>query len=237
MGELFNFVMPFFSTPTNYAEMLRKLAGFAFYQVLAITFFLSQIPQIGSGLRAFDALIPMAADYHLTAVIIALIAALISNILPLHDRLSDLCGIRRRFDKRHIMIPLAERVGVQFTGEQLELLDQNRHHIMREVFYKFASSRDPDPLVDRHDIEHALSQWAWFWAFIEGTVFWAIGAVIAIAFGADFLGNWLLLVALILLLCALVFSGRLPRYALPQIEFIAADAKARKHVKSVFDAL
>jgi len=231
VGELLNFFAPFFATPTTYAEMLKKLAGFAFYQVLLITLLLRQIPQIESGLRSFDQLVPFASDYPVSAFLIALLAALISNILPLHDRVSDLFRIRQRFDTKYILLPLAQLVGAKLTPQQSSALRQDRHRLMREAFYKFASSRDPSPLVDRHDIEHALNQWAWFWAFIEGTIFWSVGATIAFAFKSNSLGNYLALVALILLLSALVLSFRLPRYARPQVEAIAADAKARKHVK------
>jgi hypothetical protein len=237
LGELLNFIAPFFATPTNYAEMLKKLAGFAFYQALLISLLLRQIPQVDAGLRSLEASVPFASGYELGAVLIALLAALISHVLPLHDRISDLFQIRQRFDTQHIMLPLAGLVGAKLTPEGTLELTRDRHRLMREVFYKFASSRDPSPLVDRHDIEHALSQWAWFWAFIEGIIFWAIGAAVAFAFKAISLGCWFLVIALLLLLIALAFSRRLPRYARPQIEAIAADSEAAKHVKSVFDAL
>jgi hypothetical protein len=46
-------------------------------------------------------------------------------------------------------------------------IDDHRDSLMRDVFYRFASSKSDNPVVDKHDIEHALNAWAWFWAFVE----------------------------------------------------------------------
>jgi hypothetical protein len=181
--------------------------------------------------------VPYASTFHASAILIALLGALISNILPLHDRISDVLQIRRRFDTDHIMLPLAKLVGAKITEKKIRAFVRDRQRVMREIFYKFASSRDPKALVDKHDIEHALSQWGWFWSFIEGTVFWTVGALMAFAFGAESIACPKLIIALGLLLATLLFSYRLPRYARPQIEAIAANAAASQHVKAVLDAL
>jgi len=237
MGDFLNLVTPFFSTPTTYAQMLKKLAGLAFYEVFLITFLLRSIPQVDGALESVESLIPHSTMYNLGGLAIALLVALLSHIVHLHDRISDLIGIRRRFDRNHILIPLAELVGVKITPQRREAMAQNRDRLMREVFYKYASSRAENPLVDKHDIEHALAQWAWLWAFVEGTVFFSIGAAVALVFGGSRLGVWLLAVALAFVAIAFALSFRLPRYARAEIEAIAADNSARRHVRASFDAL
>ena len=76
--------------------MLKKLAGFAFCQVLIITFLLRQIPQVDAGLQSIEALLPFASGYNVGGIAIALGIALVSHILPLHDRVSDLRTSRAR---------------------------------------------------------------------------------------------------------------------------------------------
>jgi hypothetical protein len=237
MGDFFNLVTPFFSTPTTYAQMLKKLAGLAFYEVFLITFLLRSIPEIDNALKSIESLIPHSTTYNLGGLAIALLVALLSHIIHLHDRISDALGIRRRFDRNHILIPLARLVGVRVTPRREEAMAQNRDRLMREVFYKYASSRAEHPLVDKHDIEHALGQWAWFWAFVEGAVFFAVGAVVAFVFKASRLGTWLMLIAFAFVVIAVALNFRLPRYARPEIEAIAADGNARRHVRATFDAL
>jgi len=164
VADFLNLAWPFFTTPTSYSQMLKKLAGLAFYEALLIVFILRTVPSVDSWFRSIEAIVPRLSEYHLGSLVVALLVALASHIFHLHDRISDVIGIRRRFDKNHILIPLARLVGVRITSRRSRLIGENRDRLMREVFYKYASSRDEHPLVDKHDIEHALGQWAWFWA-------------------------------------------------------------------------
>jgi hypothetical protein len=239
MGSLGKLIASFFSTPTNYAEMLTKLAALAFVQVLVITFLLRQIPQIDDPLQKFEMLLPISPKYNPAGILIAFGIALLTHVAHLHNRISDLLGIRRHFDIEYILRPLAQLVGAKLTARQIAALnqDQERNRVMRDVFYKFASSRAQNPLVDRHDIEHALGQWVWFWALVEGSVFLFCGAVVAFSFGGTRLGIALYFAAFASALIAAAFSRRLPGYARAEIEAIASDNKARGDVKAAFDAL
>jgi hypothetical protein len=53
--------------------------------------------------------------------------------------------------------------GAQMTARQVTNLKRDRHPLMRETFYKYASSRSEHPLVDKHDIESALEAWHMYW--------------------------------------------------------------------------
>jgi len=97
------------------------------------------------------------------------VAAWISYSLRLHDRISDLFGIRARFDRNYILLPLAILTGSQLSAFQLNRMGANRDSLMRRVFYRYASTRAERPLVDRHDIEAAIEIWSWYWVLVEGT--------------------------------------------------------------------
>lgn len=246
MKNVFELLFPFIATPANYDEMLRKLAGLAFYEVYILTFFIRDIPPIGADLAAIEthgsigvalSAVPLLKSINVTGMVIAALVAILANATKLHDRISDALGIRRRFDRKHILIALAKLVGVVPTAQQQKVIARQRDRLMREVFYRYTSSRADKPLVDRHYIEHALGAWAWFWVPIEACAYVGTAAVIAQAFGAHDLRNVLLLVFLSCVLAAFLLSLPLKRYSRAEIETIAADTTARQQVKAVFDAL
>jgi hypothetical protein len=246
MGDVIAIVAPFFSTPTSYAQMLKKLSGFAFWEMYFITFLLRGVPAIGNSFRSLESSgsfsdlfvgFPILTHINATGFAIALLGAILSHAVLLHDRLSDALRIRHRFDQRYIIFPLANLVGVSLSTGQKERIALHRDGIMRSIFYQYASSRSDDPIVDKHDIQHALSAWAWFWVCVEAAFFFAFAALIAWYFAAyplsiGFSGSFLIFIAL-----GFLQHGRLPRYARPQIEAIAANAQAASHVSSVLRAL
>lgn len=197
MIEILNLIFPFFSTPKNYDQMLKKLAMSVFYETYVISFFLRNIPEIDNKFRAVESYgnlgsviseIPHSAVINVTGFAIALAAAIIAYMLPLHDKISDVFGIRKRFDREKILIPLALLVGVALTDEQIAALKLKRDSIMRKVFYKYASSRADNPLVDKHDIEHALGAWFWLWLLIEAATIFLISSLPALYFTDSKLG-------------------------------------------------
>ena len=48
MVGILKFVVPFFHTPANYAEVLQKLAVSVFWETYIITFFLRDIPMLAA---------------------------------------------------------------------------------------------------------------------------------------------------------------------------------------------
>jgi signal transduction histidine kinase len=108
---------------------------------------------------------------------------------------------------------------------------------MRAVFYKYASSSAEKPLVDKHDIQHALNVWSWFWVLVEAVTYFGTGAIIAWWLGPRALARAFSIIVVVLLITALLLRLRLPRYARPQIDCIAADPTATADIKKVFDAL
>jgi hypothetical protein len=198
MGEFLKLLVSGVLTPTTYAELLKKLAAFLFCETWLVTFLLRGNPSIDNAFHAVEgygqlglalATVPAYDKLNLTGAAIALLAGGCSYAFQLHDRLSDVFKIRHRFDRSCILLPLALLAGVKLSAMQLNAVDANRDTLMHKVFYRFASSRSDKPLVDRHDIEHALAAWSWFWILLEGMTLFVVSAAIAIYFNSPLLGS------------------------------------------------
>src|SRR5258708_2229203 len=106
MEEVVKLVLPFLSTPKNYAEMLRKLASFAFYETYLITLLLRANPILDTVLTTTESWGPIGKvvatiAHHevlnLSGMVIAFVVAILTHMFQFHDRISDVLGIRRRF--------------------------------------------------------------------------------------------------------------------------------------------
>ena len=168
--------------------MLKKLASFAFYETYIITLLLRVNPAANSLFRRveswgpigkLDAVIPNHLVLNLSGLAIAFGVAILTHMFQFHDRISDVLGIRRRFDREAILIPLFQRVGLTITQDKASEIRKHRDELMRAVFYRYASSRAESPLVDKHDIEHALNAWSWFWVCVEAVTYFGAGTIIA----------------------------------------------------------
>jgi hypothetical protein len=246
MREILDLVLPFFSTTKNYDEILKKLASFAFYETYIISLLLRGNPRFDAFFTVIESwgpigkvvgIIPHHDVLNLSGIVIAFLVAVLTHTFQFHDRISDVLGIRRRFDRKSILIPLFQRVGCVVTKDKEVKIAQQRHELMHAVFYKYASSRDDRPLVDKHDIEHALNAWSWLWVFVEGIFYFGVGAIIAWWLGSSNLAVTFAVVSTFLLILAFAQRARLDRYARPQIRTIAADPTASYDVKRKFDAL
>jgi hypothetical protein len=128
-------------------------------------------------------------------------------------------------------------VGSDVDDDKRIKISQQRKELMRAIFYKYASSTAEHPVVDRHDIEHALGAWRCFWVFVEAIIYFSIAAVISWTLGSWSLEYGFLIVVAVATILAALQRARLPSYARPQIQAIAADATAAYAVKRRFDAL
>ncbi|MCM5554523.1 hypothetical protein [Pleomorphomonas sp. NRK KF1] len=246
MEEIVSRILPFFSTPKSYEDVLKKLAGTAFYEVYIITLILRSNPHVDELFLSIEkwgaigrliSLIPHYEVINISGLFIAFAVSTLTYVFEFHDRLSDLVGIRETFDTESIIFPLARGVGFDIGEDLKQKIIADRHKIMHSAFYRFSSSRNEKPLVDKHDIEHALNAWSWFWIFVEGVSYFLAGCVVSIFFRDSEIGFILACVAVVTFVLALLQHSRLKKYAAPQVQRILSDADASKVVKSVFDAL
>ncbi|MEY2539509.1 MAG: hypothetical protein QOG67_3249 [Verrucomicrobiota bacterium] len=244
MDSILRVLMPFFG-PKNYSEMLWKIALADFWLALACTFLVRYDPWIDGrflrfehlpGLKEFAAAVK-APEVNIGGFALALVVLVFSRTTRFHDRVSDLFKIRARFDRANILLPLAVMSGVQMTARQIGHLTIDRHPLMREAFYKYASSRQETPLVDKHDIESALEAWHMYWVALEW-FFIVSGFAIFSAVAGSF---WLLVIFWIVSMALLLFMhlryGLLERRVDPQIQKIAGNDEANAANRQVFEEL
>ena len=97
-------------------------------------------------------------------VAIPLLLALLSRVIKLHDRISDVLGLRRVIDTEWILFPLAAGAGIAVSQEVRETLRRDasyRTQVMYRVFYPYVSL--PDARIDRQLVRSALDNLGWLW--------------------------------------------------------------------------
>jgi hypothetical protein len=245
MDELIGLLIPVGSVE-NYKEMRRKLAGIFFWNVYLISFFLRETNPFSTAIKQVESLPPLKAllsQFEVLSVaniggaVIAFVLSVFTYMIILHDKISDLARIRRDFDLEYILLPMIKRSGVYVSQQKFDKLSEDRDPVMREVFYKFASSRSENTIVDKHDIEQALTNWSWYWALIEAMPLSIILLIISVIGENSFSASCFAGMYAALLLLAWYFYGRCKRYIRPQVDAILADPRALSHIQGIFRAI
>lgn len=237
-------VFPFFMRPTNYGEMLLKLAGFTFWECVIFLYLLRRDTRIEEFLDgSFLNFVPIEALpeelrwISMPIFLISLFIAFIFFYFQIHDQIQKPLKIRQRFDTDHIFARLAQGVGVQINDRMISNFLSDRNSIMRKVFYNFASSTKDSTVVDKHDIHQALWLWSMFWAFEEFVFISIIFLIPFISVGMWSTGVVLLLCCLAALLLMWQLWPRVSGAARAQVDQIVADKEAKKAVQKVLNAL
>lgn len=246
MVDFFKLILPLFLSVENYDKMRQKLASFVFYEVYIASFFIRRMSEYGSGIKAFEKQIfgaELMQKYEILnainpiGIIIAFLVATITYIFHFHDRVSDLFGIRRRFDRNVIIKRLADETGINLDAGKWASIISNHDRVMSNVYYKYTSSTAPNPVVDRHDIAQALDAWTWFWIALEGSVIWAIGVFLSLQASSERGAIWFGFLLAGYLLGMLFLQPLLKRRAFAQVEKIADDHNAKLAVTGYLNAL
>jgi hypothetical protein len=170
----------------------------------------------------------------LGAVLPAFIFAFGARAIKLHDLISDICGIRQRFDVHNILMPVARAIGAQVTTSQLK---NNRRQLMAEVFYKYISKDTGTSVIDRHYTTMAFDQWSWYWILLEMSIVSAITAGVLLFAGAPFTAAILLILILLTLWALRVIRALCSKYASQQVHEILSDDNRKREVEGIFRAL
>lgn len=228
-----------FATVSDYSSMLNKVASVTFFVSTAMIGLLYwQVPAVSAVLPTWRVSIP-GTDVEIPLVVLvgALMVAGVSRMIKLHDRLSDVFYIRRRFDVYCILMPMAAASGAALSLDQQEKVREQREALMTKLFYRYASSSSEKSVVERHAITMALDQWSWYWILVEAsTLLFATG--IALAFSGKSLLAVVLLV-LVLLITWLLQAVRslCEQYARDEVRQILDDENRRSLIESEFRAL
>lgn len=222
----------------NYSDMLNRIAIAAF-MVSAFVAYLLMPPSSSTAMLIESLKLPIPSEFFgfkgIATIYLAagILGAMLSRLLLLHNLISNIFGIRKRFDRDHVLRPMAKRVGITCSAESLKGIDVNRRVLMRRAFYAYADPHKPS--INAHLIQTALDSWSWYWIFVESIFFCSIGWLAAAA-----IGNWLLFGVLfivtisILLVLALSYPKRRAMAAQAQVDEILIDAGREKTIVEAF---
>lgn len=229
----------------NYPEMLAKL-GFFFFLGTAFCFFLMRyyVPPIAS---AFDTLADRFPENlklwglslsDAIPLVIATVLAWLAHGIRWHDRLSDWFRIRQRFDMYQIVIPTALLVGANVDSARYERIMGSRDHLMKQIFYQFASSGEGDErIVSNHTLREALTTWSWYWVLLEAVSVFIPTAIVLAIYGAYSAAFALALGSIIAIILMQYYYGETIRYAISQVFDIVDDKIRSDQIRARFEAL
>jgi hypothetical protein len=129
-------------TVSDYREMLRKLSASSFIvTALCVSLLRSQIVAVDMLFQSLHVVPPIKALDSISipfgTFIVAVIMAVVSEGVKLHDNVSDVLGIRAAFDVRWILIPMALLANATVDEARLNRIEIDRKRLMAEVFYKY----------------------------------------------------------------------------------------------------
>jgi hypothetical protein len=237
----------------NYEEMLSRLYKAAFFETLLLTIALRTVPPIDQAFTHLEAIAPIGlriteflskyvpdltpTNFHLAGLIIAVATAFLFRLFHLHNRISDIFGIRKKFDVDHILVPLAIGTGARHDPQRVCIFGNKQKELMGAVFYRYASSRSQNTLVDKHDIEQALDNWSWFWVMVEGIPLWLVGMMISANYKALSLIVLFFVLTLLYLILSAYFYNNAKKRIRSQLQAILRDGNAVTEIKSALDAV
>lgn len=162
--------MSIIGQPDSYSEMLQRIFWITVAAGVLCSLILADAsPEVKTLMEsvATEADIGPFKGLKALYVLIPLLIALISRVVLLHDKLSDLLRLRLHFDTRYILYPIAEKVGFDLSTELKNAIRGKRNQAMYAVFYPYAGFQDPK--IDKQLVRTALDKWGWFWAAVEAS--------------------------------------------------------------------
>jgi hypothetical protein len=230
--------MKIIGQPADYSEILQRVFWFSMATGIVCTFFLAKVsPAVQDILDSvktevgFGPIKTAKALYILFPAVIALL----SRIIKLHDRISDILRIRFVFDTRYYLFPLCEGANVTLTKSRKKKIKQTRNQSMYEVVYKYAGFKNP--VIDDQLVRTAADNWGWFWVLIESSFLFSFSALIFVVLKKWSYAQGVLWVILVELILALVQWRACIRSAKPQVAAILSDPIRKKAIHAYFNSL
>lgn len=246
MLDILKALFPIFLSPTDYKQMLLKLASFAFWEVYIGSWVLRSNAKIDLLFGSLEQsviparllhLAPNLFYYNVTGFIVLSVIAIVFYSSQFHNIIANMLKLRYRFDMGSILLPLSHLVRASLSKKSLYRMREQRDNVMERVFYKYTSSMSTTPLVDKHNIHQALQSWSWFWIAEEGVFIWIFMALGSLLGNSAILTSLFMTLTVLYVISALLFFRPLDARARAQIEQIADDPVAKLAVREIFDAL
>ena len=112
-----------FKSPNDYSEMVEKIAKSSFVISLVLLYILSCANE---DYYAFLSGISFGGEYefakikiNLATLYLPLLIGILEHMFKLHDKTSTLLGIRTRYDKKYIIIPILKRSGFAKVSDDM----------------------------------------------------------------------------------------------------------------------
>lgn len=224
--------------PQSYSNMLTRIFWATLIAGVLCTFALASVsPAARNFLESWSAGISIAVLDSVKAlyVLVPLGLAILSRVFLLHDKVSDLFGIRRRFDLKNILRPLAEGVGFPVAGADWMRVEESRDLAMTRTFYRYASFTNPR--IDIQMVRTAADRWAWFWCTVEPQVILIAACSIFVVLRAWSWLLYLLSAIVVLILVGALLWPQLRKGARTQVAEILDNECWREEVRSALYAI
>jgi hypothetical protein len=226
----------FFKTVDSYGAMLNKLATSNFFICLFAFYFLAN--------QSFELKV-LAADFTLEIAIAGLklpagyivpplAMALFFRVIKLHDRVSDIFRLRVFYDWTYILKPIRNKVNSDLEKDKVL---KNRGFLMSKCLYRYASSKDPNPVVDKHLIEMVLDQLTWYWMVIESSCIIFMVFIILVYLQAFEHALIIFYLGLSFIFFAKILQLSCSKYTTKEVNLILESAPRRREIKEQFDAI
>jgi len=223
-----------FDRPRDYNEMLNKIGISTFFLAFGLTWMVSlYVPAIANFLSSA----PLEAEVlslhvKILYVVPAVLTALMARIIRLHNWISEVLGIRARFDLYHILIPLCGSVGLAVDRSFRDQLALHRRRAMERTFYAYASFEDPT--ISKALVLGAIEVWTWYWILLEFVILLILTDAVLFIFrsytAASFVSLALAPLVLLFLTCYPVCGKKVDA----QIEQIISDTDRVNAIREQF---
>jgi len=226
---------------TDYQSMLNRIFWFTFAAALGAVYLLrSNVLSLDAALERIDFdleagsgnVLPIPGGYLFPALAVGLLA----RVFRIHGHIAHLLGIRERFEIDVILAALARESGVAVEDISDEEWIARRHDIMRQAFYRFASSKSPE--IDAHLVHQALDSWSWFWIGLESTLVFVLTGLVLISMSVYSIGGLIIAGVLLLAFVGLpLIRYQCKRFAIAQVKAIVSDQGRAAIVREAFNCL
>ena len=224
--------------PRNYSDMLKRIFWGSLIVGLASTTLLSfQSPDV-------EAFVNLSAEewnlgpfkLPILFVLVPAGVAIVARVITLHDFISHVFTIRKRFDVAHILVPLATEVGIKVNDCFRKTLKDNRDELMGTTFYEYVPDAD-SAKINPQLVVSALDRWGWFWCCVEPIPILILASIVAWYLVEVSAVIPYLIASILFALSAVAIWPSCVRAARIQIKAIASDQDRRQKIRGIFDAL
>lgn len=227
-----------FRNITSYQDMVSKIAYWTtLYTIMCLIIYAwlvnpDTILNTGINIELFSEI-----SISLQMFAIALLAGGLFRVLKMHDRISDLFKIRRKFDIVYIINKLSAKCrGRELNAKEINILKDYRirRRVMHDIFYQYASGNPKETVIDYHYVELALNQWCDYWIMVEASIIFIIFSIIAIINSSYYSFIYISMLVVFIIINLLTHKTRV-KYADDQIEIITKVDERCNEIRSVLN--